>query len=346
LTRHIPSDTYSSMTQTSVPTGLPLKSLRIIFAGTPEFAAEHLKVLLASQHQIIAVYSQPDRPAGRGKKVTMSPVKEVALEHNIPVFQPVSLKDLDAQSALAALNADVMVVVAYGLILPKKILETPRLGCINVHASLLPRWRGAAPIQRALEAGDEVTGVTIMQMDVGLDTGDMLVKVNCPIRNTDTGGILHDRLIEIGAPALLEALEQLQQSTTKPIKQDDTQSTYAPKLSKEEAMLNWRLPAQDLERKVRAFNPFPVAYTKMRGASEDARIRVWSATVASEKISDRQSPGRITQITSEGVWVSCLQGQLILQTLQLPGKKILAVEELLRGHPDLFRIGDFLELPQ
>lgn len=320
-----------------------IQGLRIIFAGTPEFAAEHLKALLGSRHQVIAVYSQPDRPAGRGKKLSASPVKEIALAHNIPVYQPLNFKSTEAQAELAALNADLMVVVAYGLILPKVILDAPRLGCINVHASILPRWRGAAPIQRAIEAGDTETGVTIMQMDVGLDTGDMLIKAFCPILATDTGGILHDRLLTVGAPALLETLDQLQSCSLTPEKQDDTQSNYAPKLNKEEAALNWQLPALALERKVRAFNPFPVAHTKPKGSTDDARIRVWAAK-ASEQAT-KAPLGSITNIDSEGIWVACTGGQLILEQLQLPGKKALSVGELLRGHPDLFSVGDQLETP-
>ncbi len=321
----------------------PTSGLRIIFAGTPEFAAEHLKTLLGSYHQVIAVYTQPDRPAGRGKKLSASPVKEMALAHNIPVYQPLNFKMEAAQVELAALNADLMVVVAYGLILPKIVLDTPRLGCINVHASLLPRWRGAAPIQRAIEAGDSETGITIMQMDVGLDTGGMLIRAICPISPTDTGGSLHDRLLIIGTSALLEALTQIQARTTQPEKQNDSESNYAPKLSKEEAALNWNLSATELERKVRAFNPFPVAYTKLQGARDDARIRVW-AVKAVEK-SALAARGSITQITPEGFWVACAKGQLILEVLQLPGKKALHVGELLRGHPDLYRVGDLLDLP-
>lgn len=323
--------------------------LNIIFAGTPEFAAEHLKALIGSRHNVIAVYSQPDRPAGRGKKLTASPVKEVALAHNIPVYQPLNFKSDEAKAELAALNADLMVVVAYGLILPKAVLDTPRLGCINVHASILPRWRGAAPIQRAIEAGDSETGVTIMQMDVGLDTGDMLIKAFCPILATDTGGILHDRLLTIGTPALLDALEQIQSGKTNPVKQDDSLSNpsitaiYAPKLHKEEAALNWQLPAIELERKVRAFNPFPVAHTKPAGAGDESRIRVWMAK-ASEKATAAPL-GSITQIDEQGVWVACSSGQLILENVQLPGKKALNIGEILRGHPDLFTVGDLFEQP-
>lgn len=319
------------------------QGLRIIFAGTPEFAAEHLKALLTSRHQVIAVYSQPDRPAGRGKKLTASPVKEVALAHEIPVYQPLNFKSPDAVAELAGLNADLMVVVAYGLILPKVVLDAPRLGCINVHASILPRWRGAAPIQRAVEAGDTETGVTIMQMDVGLDTGDMLIKAFCPILSEDTGGSLHDKLISIGTPALINALDLIQAGTIKPEKQDDSLSNYAPKLNKEEAALNWQLSAAELERKVRAFNPFPVAHTRQAGASDDQRIRIWTAA-ASNKTSTA-SPGSIIHINDQGLWIACKQGQLILEQLQLPGKKAMNVSDILRGHPDLFKVGDQLEQP-
>ncbi len=322
---------------------MPNTPLNIIFAGTPEFAAEHLKALLGSRHKVIAVYSQPDRPAGRGKKLTASPVKEVALEHNIPVYQPLNFKSEEAKAELATLNADLMVVVAYGLILPKAVLDTPRLGCINVHASILPRWRGAAPIQRAIEAGDTETGVTIMQMDVGLDTGDMLIKAFCPILATDTGGILHDRLLTIGTPALIDALDQIQAGTTNPIKQDDALSNYAPKLNKEEAALNWQLSAIELERKVRAFNPFPVAHTKPADAGDDERIRIWMAKAVDK--TGAAPLGSITQIDPEGVWVACKEGQLILKNVQLPGKKAMNVAEILRGNPDLFKLGDRFEMP-
>jgi methionyl-tRNA formyltransferase len=319
------------------------QGLRIIFAGTPEFAAEHLKALLGSRHEVIAVYSQPDRPAGRGKKLSASPVKEVALAHDIPVYQPLNFKSPEAVEALAALNADLMVVVAYGLILPQVVLAAPRLGCINVHASILPRWRGAAPIQRAIEAGDTQTGVTIMQMDVGLDTGDMLIKAYCPILAEDTGGSLHDRLITLGAPALIEALDLIESGAIKPEKQDDGLSNYAPKLSKEEAALNWQFSAVELARKVRAFNPFPVAHTKPAGAGDDQRIRVWTAKASNTNTN--ATPGSITRISPEGLWIACKQGQLVLEQLQLPGKKAMSVGEILRGHPGLFKEGEQLEQP-
>lgn len=317
--------------------------LKIIFAGTPEFAAAHLQALLQSEHQVVAVYTQPDRPAGRGKKLTASPVKELALANNIPVYQPLNFKEKIAQDELHNLQADLMVVVAYGLILPKIILDAPRLGCINVHASLLPRWRGAAPIQRAIEAGDAETGVTIMQMDVGLDTGDMLLKTQCSIDANDTGGSLHDKLIEIGAPALIEALDLIESNSIQSQKQPEVGVTYASKLSKDEAALNWNLSASELERKVRAFNPFPVAYSKLSGARDDERFRVWQASVIAEKTVHQ--PSAIIRIDADGLYVACQHNLLRLEVLQLAGKKPMSVAEILRGHPELFRQGDQLEMP-
>jgi methionyl-tRNA formyltransferase len=317
--------------------------LKIIFAGTPEFAAAHLQALLQSEHQVIAVYTQPDRPAGRGKKLTASPVKELALAHKIPVYQPLNFKEKIAQDELHNLQADLMVVVAYGLILPKIILDAPRLGCINVHASLLPRWRGAAPIQRAIEAGDTEIGVTIMQMDVGLDTGDMLLKTQCTIDATDTGGSLHDKLIAIGTPALIQALGLIESNNIQPQKQPEVGITYASKLSKEEAALNWNLSAEELERKVRAFNPFPVAHTKLSGARDDDRFRIWQASVIAEN--SKHSPATIVRIESDGLYVACQHNLLRLEILQLAGKKPMSVADILRGHPELFRQGDQLEMP-
>lgn len=317
--------------------------LKIIFAGTPEFAAAHLSALLESKHQVIAVYTQPDRPAGRGKKLTASPVKELALTHQINVYQPLNFKTEEAQQELKNMQADLMVVVAYGLILPKVILDAPRLGCINVHASLLPRWRGAAPIQRAIEAGDQETGVTIMQMDVGLDTGDMLLKTTCSITDEDTGGSLHDKLIDIGTPALIQALDLIESQNVHAQKQPETGVTYASKLNKEEAALNWNLPAVELARKIRAFNPFPVAHSKISGANDDQRFRVWRASVVNENTSTQ--PGTIFRIDTHGLYVRCNTNSLRLEELQLAGKKSMSVAEILRGHPELFRQGDQLEIP-
>ncbi|MDQ2077067.1 methionyl-tRNA formyltransferase [Marinimicrobium sp. ABcell2] len=318
------------------------QGLRIVFAGTPDFAARQLQALLASEHQVIAAYTQPDRPAGRGKKLTASPVKQLAQAQQILVYQPATLKTQEAQAQLAALEADVMVVVAYGLILPQAVLDIPRLGCINIHASLLPRWRGAAPIQRAIQAGDTVSGVTIMQMDAGLDTGDMLVKAQCPIEPEDSAGDLHDRLAELGGPATLETLRQLQAGTATPEVQDDSESCYAPKISKAEAALDWRRPAPELARQVRAFNPFPIAF--MRTGEQEQPIRVWAAH-ALDSQSTAES-GTVIAAAPTGLDIACGEGVLRLETLQLPGKKAMSVADLLRGHPGSFSPGQTLALPQ
>lgn len=307
--------------------------LRIIFAGTPDFAAAHLQALIGSQHEVIAVYSQPDRPAGRGKKLKASPVKELALEHDIPVYQPINFKALEDQQQLADLNADLMVVVAYGLLLPKVILDTPKHGCINVHGSILPRWRGAAPIQRAIEAGDTISGVTIMQMDVGLDTGDMLLKAECEIALTTTTASLHDELIEVGCPALLATLELIAAGNLQPEQQDDTQSNYAAKISKEEALIDWSRSASDLDRAIRAFNPFPICYTTLSGQ----RLKVWRATPCDSAANG--VAGSISAIDDTGITVNCGTGQLSLTSLQMPGKKALPVADILRGSADKFALG-------
>lgn len=307
--------------------------LRIVFAGTPEFAAHHLQTLLDSRHQVIAVYTQPDRPAGRGKKLAASPVKELALQHDLPVLQPQSLKTPEAQQELQALGADLMVVVAYGLLLPQAVLDIPRLGCINVHASILPRWRGAAPIQRALAAGDSETGVTIMQMDVGLDTGAMLVKALCPIEARDTGGDLHDRLLGIGGPALLTGLQQIASASTQPEIQDNNLACYAHKLSKEEAALDWQQSAEELDRIIRAFNPFPVAHF----SQGEERIRVWGAIP--DMTAHQSPPGTILSVSEQGIHVACGQGSLCLTQLQLPGKKCMPVNAIINGYRDRFIVG-------
>ncbi|CAD6365150.1 methionyl-tRNA formyltransferase [Shewanella putrefaciens] len=307
-----------------------MKSLNIIFAGTPDFAARHLQALLNSQHNVIGVYTQPDRPAGRGKKLTASPVKELAIANNIPVFQPGSLRKEPAQQELAALNADIMVVVAYGLILPKVVLDTPRLGCINVHGSILPRWRGAAPIQRALWAGDKETGVTIMQMDVGLDTGDMLLKTYLPIEDNDTSASLYEKLAEQGPIALLQALEGLTNGTLAAEKQDEALANYAEKLSKEEARLDWNKSAKQLWQEVRAFNPWPVSYFEHQGNT----IKVWQAHV-SETISTA-APGTIISASKKGIEVATADGVLTLLSMQLPGKNPLNVADILNARGEWF----------
>ncbi|WP_436893753.1 methionyl-tRNA formyltransferase [Siccibacter turicensis] len=311
-------------------------SLRIIFAGTPDFAAHHLDALLASAHQVVGVFTQPDRPAGRGKKLMPSPVKVLAQEHNVPVFQPASLRPAENQQLIADLNADVMVVVAYGLILPKAVLDMPRLGCINVHGSLLPRWRGAAPIQRSLWAGDAETGVTIMQMDVGLDTGDMLYKLSCPITAQDTSATLYDKLAGLGPQGLLETLRQLATGEAQPAVQDDTLVTYAEKLSKEEARLDWRLPAEQLERCIRAFNPWPVSYFII----DEQPVKVWKASVLETESS--AAPGTILDAGKQGIQIATARGVLNIEELQPAGKKAMKAHELLNSRREWFTPGSVL----
>ncbi|MBB1363199.1 methionyl-tRNA formyltransferase [Shewanella sp. SR44-4] len=310
-----------------------MKPLKIIFAGTPDFAARHLQALIDSEHDVIATYTQPDRPAGRGKKLTASPVKALALEHAIPVFQPASLRNEEAQAALAALNADIMIVVAYGLILPKVVLDTPRLGCINVHGSILPRWRGAAPIQRALWAGDTETGVTIMQMDIGLDTGDMLLKTHLPIEATDTSASLYEKLAEQGPKALVQALIGLSDGSLKAQKQDETLANYAEKLSKEEARLDWNKSAKQLWQDIRAFNPWPVSYFE----HQQSVIKVWQADYSPEFCS--QAPGTIIAATKQGIEIATADGKLMIKTMQLPNKKPLDVADILNARGDWFTAG-------
>ncbi|HEY3591359.1 MAG TPA: methionyl-tRNA formyltransferase [Buttiauxella sp.] len=311
-------------------------SLRIIFAGTPDFAARHLDALLSSQHQIVGVFTQPDRPAGRGKKLMPSPVKVLATEKNIPVFQPASLRPVENQELVSNLNADVMVVVAYGLILPKAVLNMPRLGCINVHGSLLPRWRGAAPIQRSLWAGDAETGVTIMQMDVGLDTGDMLVKLACPIEATDTSATLYDKLANLGPLGLLETLDQLATGSAKPEVQNEELVTYAEKLSKEEARIDWSLSATQLERCIRAFNPWPMSWLEIDGQP----LKVWQASVINQQA--KAVPGTIIETNKLGIQVATGEGILNLESLQPAGKKAMTAQDLLNSRSEWFKPGALL----
>lgn len=305
-------------------------SLRIIFAGTPDFAARHLDALLSSGHQVVGVFTQPDRPAGRGKKLMPGPVKVLAEAKGVPVFQPVSLRPQENQQLVADLNADVMVVVAYGLILPKAVLDMPRLGCINVHGSLLPRWRGAAPIQRSLWAGDAETGVTIMQMDVGLDTGDMLYKLACPITAEDTSASLYDKLADLGPQGLIETLAQLAEGSAQPQVQDEALVTYAEKLSKEEARIDWSLPAAQLERCIRAFNPWPMSWLEIDGQP----VKVWQASVMSQQSS--AEPGTIIDANKQGIQVATADGILNLESLQPAGKKAMGAQDLLNSRREWF----------
>ncbi len=311
-------------------------SLRIIFAGTPDFAARHLDALLSSEHQIVGVFTQPDRPAGRGKKLMPSPVKVLAEEKGIPVFQPVSLRPQENQQLVADLQADIMVVVAYGLILPKAVLEMPRLGCLNVHGSLLPRWRGAAPIQRALWAGDRETGVTIMQMDVGLDTGDMLYKLSCPITAEDTSATLYDKLAQLGPQGLLATLTHIATGTATPEVQDEERVTYAEKLSKEEALLDWSLSAAQLERCIRAFNPWPMSYFVI----DDQPVKVWKASVINTQA--KAEPGTIIEANKQGIQVATAEGILNLESLQPAGKKAMNTQDLLNSRREWFTPGNRL----
>ncbi|WP_373386777.1 methionyl-tRNA formyltransferase [Pseudomonas alcaligenes] len=305
--------------------------MRIVFAGTPEFAAQHLQALLDAGRQIVAVYTQPDRPAGRGQKLAPSPVKQLALQHGIAVYQPQTLRDPAAQAELAALEADLMVVVAYGLILPQVVLDTPRLGCINSHASLLPRWRGAAPIQRAIQAGDASSGVTVMQMEAGLDTGPMLLKVSTTITAEDTGGSLHDRLAQLGSAAVVEAVAKLAAGELHGEVQDDSLATYAHKLNKDEARLDWSRPAVELERLVRAFNPWPLCHSTLNG---DA-LKVHAAQLGEGS----GQPGSILAADKSGLTVACGEGALRLTRLQLPGGKPLAFADLYNSRREQFAAG-------
>ena len=312
--------------------------LRIVFAGTPEFAAEHLKALLNSPYQVVAVYTQPDRPAGRGQKLMPSPVKQLALQHEIAVYQPQTLRDPAAQAELAALKPDLLVVVAYGLILPQVVLDIPRLGCINSHASLLPRWRGAAPIQRAIQAGDAESGVTVMQMEAGLDTGPMLLKVSTPISADDTGGSLHDRLAELGPPAVLQAIDGLAAGSLRGEVQDDSLATYAHKLNKDEALLDWSRPAVELERLIRAFNPWPICHSSLNGAP----LKVLAAQLVTEPGAGRGAPGEILAASKDGLTVACADGALRLTRLQLPGGKALNFADLFNSRREQFAVGSLL----
>lgn len=312
------------------------QSLRIVFAGTPDFAARHLAALLSSEHEVIAVYTQPDRPAGRGKKLTASPVKNIALEHDIPVYQPVNFKSDEAKQELKDLNADIMVVVAYGLLLPQAVLDTPKLGCINVHGSILPRWRGAAPIQRSIWAGDAETGVTIMQMDIGLDTGDMLKIATLPIEATDTSTTMYDKLAELGPEALVDCLGDIAAGKASPVKQDDEQANYASKLSKDEAKIDWSQDATFIERCVRAFNPWPMSFFSV----EENNIKVWQSRV--EASATDAAAGTILKADKTGIYVATGQDTLVLEQIQIPGKKAMPVSDVLNSKASWFEVGSIL----
>ncbi len=302
--------------------------MKLVFAGTPEFAVPSLSALRQAGHELIAVYTQPDRPAGRGRQVCASPVKDFALAHDLRLVQAATLKSEAALTALRALNPDAMIVVAYGLILPPAALQIPRMGCINVHASLLPRWRGAAPIQRAIEAGDALTGITIMQMDAGLDTGDILDVASIPIADSDTSQTLHDRLALLGADALVDVLQRLGTVGVERQVQDPLGACYAPKLSKSEALVNWDQPAAVVHRKIRAFNPWPVAYTVWNGRN----VRLWDVASLTDFEGRTRSPGTVVSAGSQGICVQTASGVLCVTRLQIEGGRPCTADTFLHGH--------------
>ncbi|HVU81995.1 MAG TPA: methionyl-tRNA formyltransferase [Rhodanobacteraceae bacterium] len=305
--------------------------LRLVFAGTPDFAVPGLRACLADA-DVVAVYTQPDRPAGRGRKLGISPVKQAALEAGIPVEQPESLKTPEAQARLRDYAPDLMVVIAYGLILPRKVLAIPRLGCWNVHASLLPRWRGAAPIQRAILAGDAETGVCLMRMEAGLDTGPVLLSESTPIRDDDTGGALHDRLAELGAHVLAEGLRRvIAGETLHATPQPETGATYAHKLDKAEAKLDFSQPAIELGRKVRAFDPWPVAEADIEGE----RVRVWGALALPSPESRIPSPGSILAASKHGIDIACGEGVLRILKLQRAGGRVIGAADYVNARAEL-----------
>ncbi|BBO99397.1 methionyl-tRNA formyltransferase [Sulfuriferula nivalis] len=295
--------------------------MRVIFAGTPEFARVALTAIHNAGHEIVAVLTQPDRPAGRGMKLTPSAVKQEAIHLNIPVLQPLTLKSSDIQQQLITLNADVMVVAAYGLILPQAVLDMPKYGCLNIHASLLPRWRGAAPIHRAILAGDSTTGITIMQMDAGLDTGAMLTTETIAIADDDSTGSLHDKLATLGGTMIVETLGQITELT--PVPQPEAGVTYAAKITKAEALLDFNLPAQQLARNIRAFNPAPGAYF----LAQEKIIKVWQAHVVDQS----GTPAKLISADAHGITIACQQQALCITELQPAGGKRLSAAQFIAG---------------
>lgn len=314
--------------------------MRIIFAGTPQFSADHLQALLdQGQHQVVAVYTQPDRRSGRGKKLHASPVKKIAEHANIPVLQPLTLKDEDALQALAQLNADVMIVAAYGLLLPQLALDTPKFGCINIHASLLPRWRGAAPIERAIIAGDKISGITIMQMAIGLDTGDMLFKSSCDIAADDTGDSLRSKMTALGIPLLFKTLSAIDADALVPEQQNESDSNYAVKIDKKEALIDWHQSAEQIDRKIRAFTSAMGCHTFLN----DQRIRIIKAApIASDK---DNTAGTVIAINKKTIVVQCNNSCLEISMVQIPGAKAMDIVSLLNGRPDFFTLGDCFSSP-
>lgn len=298
--------------------------MNIVFAGTPAFTLPCLDALATSQHRLQAIYTQPDRPAGRGRKLQASAVKEWAQTHQLPVQQPINFKQNETIDQLASYAPDILIVIAYGLILPRVVLDLPRLGCINVHASLLPRWRGASPIQHAILKGDTETGVTIMQMDAGMDTGAMLTHVSCAIGN-DNAGQLHDRLAQLAIAPLLATLDALEAGQIKGTEQNNDLATYAPKINKEDAAINWQEPAVVIDRQIRAFNPWPIAHTH----TNDTTLRVHQARLVSQTHSEK--PGTILSIDKTGILVAAGELAVLIERLQFPGAKAMAVADWLHA---------------
>ena len=313
-----------------------MESLKIVFAGTPAFTLPCLNALITSKHQLKAIYTQPDRPAGRGRKLQASAVKEWAELHQLPVIQPLHFKQNETVNELAAFAPDLMIVIAYGLILPRLVLELPRFGCINVHASLLPRWRGASPIQQAILHGDAETGVAIMQMDAGMDTGGMITRVHCTI-GSDTAGELHDRLAQMAVVPFLETLDAIATGRAIALDQNNDLATYAPKINKEDALINWRKPAIEIDRQIRAFNPWPIAFTHVG----DMILRIHQAHIVSSTHS--QPPGTILSIDKNGLLVAAGEQALLVKRLQFPGGKAMSVADWLHAGRDQLHVNLILQ---
>ncbi|MDP3562214.1 MAG: methionyl-tRNA formyltransferase [Legionellaceae bacterium] len=314
-----------------------MTALRIVFAGTPAFGLPCLEALASSEHQIIAAYTQPDRPAGRGRKLQASAIKVWAEAHDIPIYQPLHFKAEETIQELIALAPDVLVVIAYGLILPRRVLAIPRLGCINVHASLLPRWRGASPIQHAILHGDKQSGITIMQMDVGMDTGDMLSTIVCDVSPDDTAETLHDRLASLAAEPLLETLNKLNSNQIYPEKQQHELATYAPKINKEDAAINWQQSAHVIDQQIRAFNPWPITYTQIG----DLTFRIHKARIIKQLAS--QAPGTILSINKEGILINTQHDCILIETIQFAGGKALSIADYLNAGRDQLRVNMVLK---
>ncbi|STX29984.1 methionyl-tRNA formyltransferase [Legionella beliardensis] len=314
-----------------------MADLKIVFAGTPEFGLPCLDALFHSTHQVLAIYTQPDRPAGRGRKLQPSAVKTWAITHQLPVFQPVNFRNASEVTALADLKPDLLIVIAYGLILPRQVLSIPRLGCVNVHASLLPRWRGASPIQQAILHGDEYSGVTIMQMDVGMDTGDMLAKAQYRISPNETAGSLHDKLAELAVKPLLETVDALAAGHSHPVPQDNDLATYAGKINKQDALINWQQKASDIVRQICAYNPWPIAYTY---AGSDP-IRIHQANI--EQAHATAKPGTIVAIDKQGVLVATSDALVRVLRLQFAGGKVLSVADWFNSGRLQLEVGQVLQ---